>query len=76
MLRTVPQAVSASQSVRSKPVLNDVGYLVKIYVDLTGKLQKDFKKELGKDDFIDEVEVTSRWPSGYGRMAVVKFPAR
>jgi hypothetical protein len=51
-------------------------YLVKIYVDQSGKLQKDFKAELGEEDFVGQVEVESRWPAGYGRMTVIKFPAQ
>jgi mono/diheme cytochrome c family protein len=50
-------------------------YLVKLYIDQTGKLQKDFTAELGEEDFVGHVEVESRWPAGYGQMTVVKFPA-
>lgn len=50
-------------------------YLVKLYVDRTGKLQKDFTAELGEVDFVGQVEVESRWPAGYGKMTVVHFPA-
>lgn len=49
-------------------------YLVKLYIDRTGKLQRDFTAELGDEDFVGQVEVESRWPAGYGRMTVVKFP--
>lgn len=49
-------------------------YLVKIYVDQTGKLQKDYKAELGEQDLVGQVEVESRWPAGYGRMTVLRFP--
>jgi hypothetical protein len=49
-------------------------YLVKIYIDQTGKLQKDFTAELSQDDFV--VEIESRWPAGYGQMTVVRFPAQ
>lgn len=50
-------------------------YLVKLYVDQTGKLQNDFTAELGPDDFVGEVEIESRWPAGYGQMTVVRFPS-
>lgn len=49
-------------------------YLVKLYVDHTGKLQNDFTAELGEEDFVGQVEVESRWPAGYGQMTVVRFP--
>lgn len=50
-------------------------YLVKLYIDQTGKLQDDFTAELGEEDFVGEVEAESRWPAGYGRMTVVQFSA-
>ena len=49
-------------------------YLVKLYIDQTGKLQNDFRAELGDEEFVGQVEVESQWPAGYGRMTVVKFP--
>lgn len=48
-------------------------YRAKVYIDRTGKLQKDFRTELNQDDFIGEVVIDSRWPTGYGRMTVVDF---
>ena len=51
-------------------------YLVKLYIDQTGKLQKDFRAELGEQDFVGQVEVESEWPTGYGRMTVVSFPQK
>jgi mono/diheme cytochrome c family protein len=51
-------------------------YLVKLYIDQTGKLERDFTAELGREEFVGEVEVESRWPAGYGQMTVVKFPAK
>lgn len=51
-------------------------YLVKIYVDQTGKLAKDFQAELGEEDFVGQVEFNTKWPAGYGQMTVVKFPAK
>ena len=49
-------------------------YLVKLYIDQAAKLKKDFTIELGDDDFVGQVEFESRWPAGYGRMTVVKYP--
>jgi hypothetical protein len=49
-------------------------YLVKVFVDPTGKLQKDFTAELTEDDFVGEVEIESQWPVGYGKMTIVRFP--
>jgi hypothetical protein len=49
-------------------------YLAKIYVDQTGKLEKDFTSELGPADLIAELEIESNWPAGYGQMTVVALP--
>jgi hypothetical protein len=51
-------------------------YLVRILIDQTGKLQKDFTAELTQDDSVGEVEIESRWPAGYGQMTIVRFPAQ
>ena len=50
-------------------------YLLKLYIDQSGKLQNDFTVELGDEDFVGQVEIESGWPSGYGQMTVAKFPA-
>jgi mono/diheme cytochrome c family protein len=49
-------------------------YRVKLYIDQSSKLQSDFTAELGEDDWVGQVEVESRWPAGYGKMTVVRFP--
>ena len=49
-------------------------YLVKLYIDQTGRLQKDFRTELGDEEFVGQVEIESQWPSGYGRMTAIQFP--
>ena len=49
-------------------------YLVKLYIDQAGKLEKDFTAELGEEELVGQVEFESRWPAGYGQMTVVKFP--
>lgn len=50
-------------------------YLMRIYIDETDKLQNDPFAELGKDELVGEVELTSRWPAGYGKMTKARFPA-
>ncbi|MBI2477727.1 MAG: hypothetical protein HYV60_03490 [Planctomycetia bacterium] len=47
-----------------------------MYIDQIGKLQKDFRAELGEDEFVGQVEVESKWPVGYGSMTVVAFPPK
>lgn len=71
---TAPRSSVSAQKMQEKR-LPPGQYLIKIYIDQTGKLQKDFTAKLGDDEFIGQVEVQSRWPVGYGRMTVVKFPS-
>lgn len=49
-------------------------YLLKLYIDQTAKLAKDFSAELNNDDFVGQLELDSRWTAGYGQMTMVKFP--
>ena len=71
---TAPRGSQWADEIGSKK-LPPGRYLVKLYVDQTGKLQKDFTAELSQDEFVGQVEFESRWPAGYGRMTVVKFPS-
>jgi hypothetical protein len=50
--------------------------LVKVYVDVDGKLAEDSQEGLGEEELVGEVVVNSRWPTGYGKMTVARFPAR
>jgi len=49
-------------------------YLVKVYVDATGKLAKDDQSELGAEDLRGAVVLSSSWGRGYGNMTVARFP--
>jgi len=46
-------------------------YLVKVYVDLRGRLGKTPGAFLGNEDFVGEAEVESAWTVGYGQMTVL-----
>ena len=46
-------------------------YLVRVYVDKADRLAKDWKADLGTDDYVGEAEVNARWADGYGSMTVV-----
>ena len=70
---TAPRGSDWADEMKSKR-LPAGKYLVKLYIDQTGKLQKDFRAELGEDELVGQVEVESQWPAGYGRMTVVEFP--
>lgn len=71
---TAPRESKWAEEMKSKR-LPGGRYLVKLYIDQAGKLEKDFRAELGEEEFSGQVEVESQWPVGYGRMTVVKFPS-
>ena len=72
---TAKRGSPRAEEIRDRPALPPGRYLVKISIDQTGKLAKDFRAELGPDELIGQVEVESDWPAGYGKMTVVPFPA-
>jgi hypothetical protein len=43
-------------------------YLVKVFVDRTGKLEKDWQANLGPADLVGQAVLQSNWPAGYGQM--------
>ena len=71
-----PRDSARAKELLAKPTLPPGKYLVKIYVDRAGRLEKDWQAELGDRDFVGQVEVDSRWPVGYGSMTAAKVPAR
>lgn len=72
---TAPRGTDWAKELRAER-LPPGRYLVKLYIDQTGKLQNDFTAKLYQEDFVGQVEVESRWPAGYGQMTVVKFPSK
>ena len=73
---TAPRDSARAKELLANPTLPPGRYLVKIYVDRAGRLEKDWQAELGDRDFVGQVEVDSRWPGGYGSMTAAKFPVR
>jgi hypothetical protein len=53
------------------PALPRGKYLVKVYVDAAGRVEKDWTAELGPAEYVGEAEVTSAWPTGYGKMTTI-----
>jgi hypothetical protein len=54
-----------------KPTLPPGKYLVKLYVDGSGRLAKDWKAAIGEGDYVGRAEFEARWAEGYGAMTVV-----
>jgi hypothetical protein len=71
---TAPRGSEWAEQLKSKK-LPAGRYLIKLYVDRTNKLKKDYRFRLGDDEFVGQVEVESKWPGSYGRMTVASFPS-
>ena len=70
-LLAVPGSEQAKMWASGKPTLPTGKYLVKVYLDAREKTKSDWKKSLGTDEFVGQVEIPSRWPEGNGSMTVV-----
>lgn len=70
---TAPRGSTRAEKMTSKR-LPGGRYLVRLYVDQADKLGKDFRAELGDEEFVGEIEFDSQWPPGYGSMTIAKFP--
>jgi hypothetical protein len=55
---------------QGKPSLPTGKYLVKVFVDSTEKVKKDWKAPLGADEFVGAIEIQAQWREGYGAMTV------
>ncbi len=71
-----PRNSDRAQGLLAQQILPPGRYLVRIYVDKSGRLEKDWQTELDDRDFVGQVEVDSHWPAGYGNMTSSIFPAR
>jgi hypothetical protein len=69
-----PRGSERAKQVLDNPSLPRGKYLVRIYIDSTGRMQSDWKADFTDQDLIGEIEVNSEWPAGYGNMTVAKFP--
>lgn len=74
-LVAAPDSERAKLWTRGKPTLPRGKYLARVYVDREGRLVRDWKATLGEADFVGQVEITSAWPEGNGRMTAVQAAA-
>lgn len=63
-------ATARAKSFAAKATLPPGRYLLKIYVDSDGKLEKDWRTTLGEVDYAGQVEIRGNWKEGYGQMTV------
>ena len=73
---TAPRDSARARELIAKPTLPSGKYLVKSYLDQTGRLEKDWQYRLGDKDLVGQIEIDSEWPGGYGSMTAAKFPGR
>jgi len=71
VLLALPDSPRAAALRGAKSSLPSGKYLVRVHVDLQGRLEKDWKTTLGKSDFVGEKEIEGRLPEGYGNMTVI-----
>jgi hypothetical protein len=71
VLTAEPESPRAAALKGAKSSLPAGRYLVRVHVDLQGRLEKDWKATLGKADFMGEKEITGSWAEGYGTMTVI-----
>lgn len=70
-LLAAKNSTRAKEWEKGKTALPPGKYQVRVYVDAAGRLAKDWKSDLGKADFVGQVDIESRWPAGYGAMTEV-----
>jgi hypothetical protein len=71
---TAPRDSKRIADIRTKLALPAGEYLVKVYIDTEGRLDKDSSAGLSERELVGEVVLDSSWPTGYGRMTVATFP--
>ncbi len=70
-LLATPGSDRAKAWATGKPALPQGKYLVKVYVDSSGKAKKNWKTPLGAEEYIGQAEFQGRWQEGYGSMTIV-----
>ena len=70
-LLTIPDSERSKSWHKDTPTLQQGKYRLDIYVDQAGRLVKDWKATLGKDDLVGQTEFRANWQPGYGSMTSV-----
>ena len=73
---TAPRDSARAKELLSAQKLTGGQYLVRISIDRNNRLAKDPSSDFTSEDVVGEVQVRSNWPTGYGAMTMVKFPAQ
>ncbi len=76
VMATAPRGSKRAAELGSHPDLPAGRYLVRIFIDRSGRLEKDRDAELGPEDLVAEVELRGPWPPGYWPPKILRFPVR
>lgn len=71
ILLAAPGSARARSWERGKALLPPGRYLVKVHVDSKDRVRRDWKSDLGEEDFAGQVVIQTRWPEGYGNVTVI-----
>lgn len=71
-----PAGSDLARELVEKPRLPAGKYLVRVYVDVAGKLQSQYPYELGPAEFVGELQLEVAWPTGYDAMTVARYPGQ
>jgi hypothetical protein len=66
----VPDSARAKAFAKAA-VLPAGNYRVRVYVDVAGRLAKDWTASLDDRDYVGETTLQTAWPAGYGRMTTL-----
>jgi hypothetical protein len=71
---TAPRGSQRAGEIIQQQSLPPGRYLVKMFLDPDGNLEKNYPYELGPREFYGQIEVDSQWQAGHGRSTQVTFP--
>jgi len=71
VLVAAPDSPRAQSWKSGKATLPEGKYLIRVHVDLAGRMEKDWKATLGKAEFVGEKEFEGRLSTGYGSMTTI-----
>jgi hypothetical protein len=57
-------------------LLSEKKWLVKVYVDQTERLKREYPTQVGAKEYVGEFVIEPTWTVGYGGMTTVPFAAR
>ncbi len=59
------------KALQDQPRLPAGRYLVRVFVDSTKRLEKDWRARMDMREYVGETVIDTEWPNGYGSMTVI-----